>query len=72
VRYERFSAVLNWQTDVPLEEAVKAAHDWIRVYEAHPAAMSPYMQVASGSLQDMNTFRLDRPASLGRASVLFF
>jgi thiol-disulfide isomerase/thioredoxin/tetratricopeptide (TPR) repeat protein len=44
-RYERFMAMRMMQ-DAPLEETVKAAEDWLRVYEAHPGFMAPYMNVA--------------------------
>src|ERR1035437_6357847 len=44
-RYERFMAVRMMQ-DAPLEDTVKAAADWLRVYEAHPGSMAPYMTVA--------------------------
>lgn len=44
-RYERFMAVRMMQ-DAPLEDTVKAAEDWLRVYEAHPGSMAPYMTVA--------------------------
>jgi thiol-disulfide isomerase/thioredoxin len=44
-RYERFMAMRMMQ-DAPLEDAVKAAEDWLRVYEAHPGFMSPYLTVA--------------------------
>ncbi|MBZ5617842.1 MAG: TlpA family protein disulfide reductase [Acidobacteriia bacterium] len=40
-RNERFMAMQMMQ-DAPLEDTVKAAEDWIRVYEAHPGAASPY------------------------------
>jgi thiol-disulfide isomerase/thioredoxin len=45
-RYERFMALRGSQ-DAPLEDTVQAAVDWIRVYAAHPAFVSPYMTVAS-------------------------
>ena len=45
-RSERFNALRGWQ-DAPLEETVAAAEDWIRVYEAHPAYVAPYFQVAA-------------------------
>src|ERR1039458_2418687 len=45
-RSERFMALRGLQ-DAPLEDTVQAAEDWIRVYVAHPAYMSPYMTVAS-------------------------
>jgi thiol-disulfide isomerase/thioredoxin len=45
-RFERFNALRGWQ-DAPLEETVQAAEEWIRVYAAHKAAISPYMTVAS-------------------------
>jgi len=45
VRYERFTALRNSQ-DAPLEERAQAAEDWLRVYAAHPAWVSPYLQVA--------------------------
>src|SRR5450759_2232326 len=44
-RYERFMAMRMTQ-DAPLEDTVKAAEDWLRVYEAHPGFTSPYMTVA--------------------------
>ncbi len=44
-RYERFTTLERDQS-APLDDAVKAAEEWLRVYEAHPAFMSPYMQVA--------------------------
>jgi tetratricopeptide (TPR) repeat protein len=44
-RYERFMAMRMMQ-DAPLEDTVKAAEDWLRVYEAHPGFVSPYMTVA--------------------------
>lgn len=44
-RYERFLA-LRANQDAPLEDLIKAAEDWLRVYEAHPAFVSPYLQVA--------------------------
>ncbi|MGO9260478.1 MAG: redoxin domain-containing protein [Bryobacteraceae bacterium] len=44
-RQERFMALRGSQ-DAPLEETVQAAQDWLRVYAAHPAFMSPYLQVA--------------------------
>jgi thiol-disulfide isomerase/thioredoxin len=44
-RYERFMAMRMMQ-DAPLEDMVKAAQDWLRVYDAHPGFMSPYMTVA--------------------------
>ena len=44
-RQERFMALRGSQ-DAPLEETVQAAEDWLHVYAAHPAFISPYMQVA--------------------------
>jgi hypothetical protein len=44
-RYERFNA-MRGMPDAPLEETVKAAEDWLRVYEAHPGFQSPYLAVA--------------------------
>jgi len=44
-RYERFQAMRMMQ-DAPLEDTVKAAEDWLRVYEAHPGFQAPYMMVA--------------------------
>jgi thiol-disulfide isomerase/thioredoxin len=44
-RYERFMAMRMMQ-DAPLEDTVKAAEDWLRVYEAHPGFMAPYLTVA--------------------------
>ena len=44
-RYERFMAMRTMQ-DAPLDDTVKAAEDWLRVYEAHPGFISPYMTVA--------------------------
>ena len=44
-RQERFMAMRNNQ-DAPLEDTVKAGEDWLRVYEAHPGPMPPYMMVA--------------------------
>jgi thiol-disulfide isomerase/thioredoxin len=46
VRFERFNALRSSQ-DAPLEDRVLAAEDWIRVYSAHPAFLSPYMTVAN-------------------------
>ena len=43
--YWRFQALRNSQ-DAPLEDRVKAAQEWIRVYEAHSGRTSPYLQVA--------------------------
>jgi thiol-disulfide isomerase/thioredoxin len=37
---------MRMMQDAPLEDTVKAAEDWLRVYEAHPGFMSPYMTVA--------------------------
>jgi thiol-disulfide isomerase/thioredoxin len=45
-RYERFMA-MQGAPDAPLEDTVQAAEEWIRVYAAHPAYMSPYMTVAN-------------------------
>ena len=44
-RYERYMAMRMMQ-DAPLEDTVKAAEDWLRVYEAHPGFMAPYLTVA--------------------------
>lgn len=44
-RYERFMAMRTMQ-DAPLEDTMKAAEDWLRVYEAHPGFISPYLTVA--------------------------
>jgi thiol-disulfide isomerase/thioredoxin len=44
-RYERVMAMRMMQ-DAPLEDTVKAAEDWLRVYEAHPGFMAPYLTVA--------------------------
>jgi thiol-disulfide isomerase/thioredoxin len=45
-RRERFMAMRGIQ-DTPLEEAVTAAQDWLRVYAAHPGGfMAPYLSVA--------------------------
>ena len=44
-RQERFMAMRMVQ-DTPLDDIVKAAEDWLRVYEAHPGYMAPYMTVA--------------------------
>ncbi|SPE28398.1 exported hypothetical protein [Candidatus Sulfopaludibacter sp. SbA3] len=44
-RSEKFQA-LRMQRDVAQEEVVKAAEDWVRVYEAHNGFASPYNSVA--------------------------
>jgi tetratricopeptide (TPR) repeat protein len=44
-RYERFMAMRNSQ-DAPLEDTVKAAEDWLRVYVAHPGFQPPYLDIA--------------------------
>ncbi|SPE30355.1 hypothetical protein SBA3_1650005 [Candidatus Sulfopaludibacter sp. SbA3] len=44
-RAEKFQA-LRMQRDAPPEQVVKAAEEWVRVYEANPGASSPYSSVA--------------------------
>jgi thiol-disulfide isomerase/thioredoxin len=44
-RFERFTAMRS-MPDAPLEDTVKAAEDWLRIYEAHPGFISPYITVA--------------------------
>jgi thiol-disulfide isomerase/thioredoxin len=44
-RSERFTA-LRMDQDAPLEEQLKAAEEWLRVYEAHHSGSSPYIRVA--------------------------
>lgn len=44
-RSEKFQAIRN-QRDMPQEDVVKAAQEWLRVYQAHPGTASPYNSVA--------------------------
>jgi thiol-disulfide isomerase/thioredoxin len=44
-RFERFQ-VLRMMPDAPLEDALAAAEDWIRVYEKRRIYFNPYLQVA--------------------------
>jgi hypothetical protein len=34
----RSASCVRMMQDTPLEDKVKAAEDWLRVYEAHPAS----------------------------------
>lgn len=43
--FERFNA-MRMNTDLPLDDMVKAAQDWLRIYEQHPSNLAPYMQIA--------------------------
>jgi thiol-disulfide isomerase/thioredoxin len=56
-RSQRFMA-MQWMQQVPLEDKVKAAEDWIRVYEAHPLFLEPYITVAQ--FYSQHNMRLDQ------------